>query len=398
MSTPNNFRGAAPSTAQESRVPVSSVTIGHTYVVTITDDNGRAGSVSVVAATTTPADLIAAWLAAWAVSSSAVLARVLASDGGTYLVVQARMAGRPFSIAATDNGFSMSPTTPTPSSSPSDVALAENWSAGVPATGHIVRIPATTPPLLYNLGAIASAALDGFEACANSEGNIGRIEDGELWPLKIKTSAATIRGRAALVALDLQDSAIAPLVEHDGAPPMTQSACVYLAGSALTGAQVRRGIVAVAGHPAQTATLAALTAIGSTAKVIIGEGCAGSPIVEVLGAGAQVDSYAQTSDVFVRDGAYGQRDKTWTGTLTGRGSATIEADYESPDPETPDYGDVDLADSAVVDVSRTPGAKAMGDRTLSGTSRVFDPLQIASFTSNTDNRYLGKDRADSALS
>jgi len=254
----NVWRGTAPTAIQVVTATPANVEVGDVFTLTLTDDAGDTVAVSYTAAAATVADVCAGLAAAWLAATDPRIREIVASDDETHVTLSAQTAGRPFALAAsTANGGSVDDQTLTlettlPSSGPHDYGLGANWTRGVaPEAGDTVVIPAGTPAILYGLNASAVA----IGACRiAATANIGRSEAGRLYHLRIDPTALHIAGTAGLVAVDVGSAAIAPLVEHDGAPA-GGGECVHLRGSALAGLDVRRGYVGLATWPGVTATV-----------------------------------------------------------------------------------------------------------------------------------------------
>lgn len=153
------WRGDSPAVAQ-----VVTLTVGGTIEATdifIMTINGK--SLSVVAGSTTAADVATAIATAWNALSAAAYPEfaeiTAAATSGGALTLTADTAGKPFTVSLTTTetggGAADSQTfgqsTTTACSGPNHADVAANWSGGAPATGDDVVIDDTASDILYGL-------------------------------------------------------------------------------------------------------------------------------------------------------------------------------------------------------------------------------------------------------
>lgn len=272
----NIWQGTAAAVAQVSRGTITTDTTGHTYTVTLTDDQGGTAALTyTLTGTDTTATIAAAsFAAAWNASNDPYISQITASASAGVVTLTAKVAGAPFSAAySADSGGAWSDTgTTTASSGPNDLGLAANWSlAALPTGGVNVVIPSGSAAILYGLGAISAVNIGGFYIDGHSA-RIGRYVGSKLHSLRLNApDAVRISGTGSLVALDIGAAAIPILIDHTGNRDSGTRAVVNIVGSAITDVTHVRGQAGIASAPGQTSTVTGVI------RVLSGELLLGSP-------------------------------------------------------------------------------------------------------------------------
>jgi hypothetical protein len=279
MARPKWRQPANQQVAQVWKATITTTTNGHTYTVTITDDNGDTAAITYTVANppdTTVTLVAEGFIAAWNASLNPLIAKFTATNSAGQVILTADSAGRPFSLAASGTGtWSGDGNTTTPVSN-NDYGQASNWTTdAVPTTGDDPVITGGSVGLLYGLNQ-SGVAVNAFVVEDSFTGQVGRIENGVLHYLRIDPDSFEYRGRSSLAAFDLGSAAIAVLLAGTGAPSAPGRNALYLKGSALTTATILSGNVGLAAADNDTATIATLL-VGSDGQT--------TPVDVTLGAG-----------------------------------------------------------------------------------------------------------------
>lgn len=330
----NVWTGAAGAIAQVDKLtPGGTIEADDVFIVKMTDpDTGREATVSASPGGTTVADVCAAVVAAMQASADPLFRAVTASDETTHVLVTAVGAGKPFdcSVETTEAGGgppdsqTFTRTAVALSAGPNDYNVAANWSLGhVPTTGEDVDIPPGTPAILYGLNQSA-VAIGAFTRHAGTSAAIGRWDDGVLRYLRIKPTAVTIRGRGALVAIDVGAETITPYVEHTGEPEYGRAHAVHLRGSAMTGVQVETGYVGICAGPGDTGAVTSVIGVAA-GHVTIGPGTTVTAVtLTQVGGTVHARASVPTVNVYGSQTVYRQQAGNWT-TLNAYLRATVHA-------------------------------------------------------------------------
>lgn len=232
------------------------------WTLTVTMDDGSTTTVTYTEDGSPNATEIATGLYnAWNASQHPEVLRIAATNPSAgVLVLTARTAGRPFNVTLADNDDGTDTAVDTqPNVGNSDWNTARNWSTySVPTSADDVIVQGAgdgqTTPILYGLNQSA-VALDEVQVLQSYNANIGRIEDGKKFYLRIDPDSLNYRGSGNLAMIDVGSAAIAPEITCNGTP-LNGMHAVYLKGSAMTTVEVRKGKVGIAPDPGETATVA----------------------------------------------------------------------------------------------------------------------------------------------
>ena len=256
---------------------IASTTDTHTFVVTITDDNGDTAAIQATAnGVLTASQIAAAFVASWNSSLNPLVSSVVASAVGAVITLTARTAGVPFSVAASGTGTWSGTGLTSSGVSNTDYGQGANWSGdAVPTTGDDVTLQEGRVGLLYGLNQ-STVEIDEFVIERNCSSRVGRWQDGTLHYLRIAPNSFDIRGSGSLIALDFGSENISGYVEGYGSPTQAGLAAIYLKGSNLATVEIVRGNVAIAPMVGDVTTIADLL-VGcvegqSDATVTVGAG------------------------------------------------------------------------------------------------------------------------------
>mgnify|MGYP001014130223 CR=1 FL=1 len=241
-----------------------------THTVSYTED----GSPSVTEVAT---GLYTNWLA----STDPYISRLTPTNPSAgVLVLTAKDAGRPFSVALADNGTGTHTEADTASVGFNDYGLASNWTGGeLPDLYDDVVFEAGQTGVLYGMNQSA-VPIAGFSVEPGCESQIGRYEFGEYTYLRIAPTSFNYRGSGRLCLFDIGSAAISPYIEAYGQPGTQGLPAIFIKGSAISTLEVNRGAVGVAYLPGDTATVTTLT-VGSENQ----QGIAQNALVLYLGSG-----------------------------------------------------------------------------------------------------------------
>lgn len=277
MARPHWRQSTNTQVAMITKGTVTTTTATHTYIVTITDDNGETAAITytLTGSEGTTTAVATAFVTAWNASYNPLIAKFTASSSSAEITLTADSAGRSFSIAYSGTGTWSGTGTTTSSVSNTDYSQATNWAFdAVPVNSDDVNIGPGTVSILYGLNQSA-VTLDEFLVQSGYTGSIGRIENGILHYLRIACASFRYSGSSTLAAFDLGSSNIPVLIESTGTPSTGLNA-LYIKGSNLTTLTVISGDVGIASWDNSTATVATVI-VGSEgtatdADVTLGSG------------------------------------------------------------------------------------------------------------------------------
>lgn len=295
MSSPFWRHPANTQVAQVTKRTVTTTTNGHTYTVTITDDNGDTAAVTYTVANPpdTTVTLVAAGLvAAWNASLNPLVSKFTATQNAGELILTADAAGRPFALSFSGTGTWSGSGNSTEPVSNTDYGQASNWSTdAVPTTNDNVTLSGGNVDLLYGLNQ-SSAAIGSFVVSEAFSAKVGRFEDGKGHYLRIDPNSFAYRGRSPRALFDIGSANIDMLVEGSGTPDLAGRNAVVVKGSNIDELTINSGNVGVAtANSDDTATVS---------KINIGQVGSVPPVVDV-GSGVTLTTLkAQAGKVDVR--------------------------------------------------------------------------------------------------
>lgn len=257
---------------------ITTTTDTHTYIVTITDDNGDTAAITytVVNPPDTTVTLVGdGFVAAWNASLNPLISKFTASNSSGQITLTADSAGRPYSIAASGTGTWSGDANTTNSVDNGDYGQASNWSLdATPTTNDDVIIGKGTTEIDHGLNA-SSAAIDEFTVEPGFSGKIGRIEDGKPHYLRIDPNSLYYYGRSSRAYFDVGSANIDLLFNGSGSQETTGIPAVVFKGSNIDVATILSGNVGCATFDADTATVATIYVGANTSTaptVTIGAG------------------------------------------------------------------------------------------------------------------------------
>lgn len=252
--------------AQVRTFTITAASSGMTAVwtLTVTMDDGSTTTITYTedgSPTTTEiaTGLYNAWLAG---THPEVLRITAANPSAGVLTLTANTAGRPFSVALADDGDGThTESNTTENVGNNDYGTARNWSLNaVPVATDDVVVPGAedgnSVAILYGLNQ-SSVAIDEFNVQKDYNGQIGRIEDGKSYYLRIDPDSVDYQGSSNLALIDIGSANISPQVECNG-NALTSKFALYVKGSNIATLEVRKGKVGIAPLTGETATVATL--------------------------------------------------------------------------------------------------------------------------------------------
>lgn len=260
--------------AQVTKGTITTTTNGHTYIVTITDDNGDTAAITytVVNPPDTTTTLVATgFITAWNLSLNPLIAKFTATQSSGQVILTADTAGRPFSIAFSGTGTWSGTGDTTSSVSNNDASQATNWSTDTVLTNaDDAVLGGGAVDILYGLDQSA-VTLDEFVVDAAFTAKVGRFEDGKGHYFRIDPDSFIYRGRSTRALFDIGSAAIDVLFEGSGSPETTGRNAVIIKGSAIDDCTINSGNVGLAtANSGDTATVGKLNVgqTGSTAPTV----------------------------------------------------------------------------------------------------------------------------------
>jgi len=256
----NNWRHPSNTgVAQVWQGTVASNTNTHTFILTVTADDGTTAVISTTAnGTLTATQLAEALVAAWNASTDPLITPITAQNTGAVLTLTADTAGVPFSVAATGTGTWSTTGNTTANVGNNDYSTAANWQLNaIPVATNDVIIGVGTVDILYGLNQSAVALAD-FRVEKGCKSKIGQFANGLAYYLRIDPDLVKIEYSGQRALFDIGGAAISPYIWCDGSPELTGRYVVYIKGSAIATLEIGKGTVAVAPFEADSATITTL--------------------------------------------------------------------------------------------------------------------------------------------
>lgn len=276
----NAWRNSAnTAVAQVWKGTITTTTNGHTYSVTITDDDGTTAAITYTVANppdTTTTLVATGFITAWNASYNPLISRFTASQSSGQVILTADTAGIPATFSTGGTGTWSGTGNTTACVSNNDAGQTTNWQLdAVPTTGDDVLFQNGSTSLLYGLN-LSSAAVADVRVLPSYSGSIGRFTNGLGHYFRIDPDLVRLEGSGTLCMLDIGSAAIAPYIAHTGTPT-TGYRAVYIKGSAITTLFIDKGNVGVAVLDGDTATITKIqigyvSTQASDATVYIGSG------------------------------------------------------------------------------------------------------------------------------
>ena len=303
--------------AQVWQGTVTTTTVGHTYTVTLTDDDGNTEAITftVTATENTVALVAAAFASAWNASAIPLIAGITASSAVDVVSLTADTAGVPFTAAASGTGTWSSTGNTTENVGNNDWTTARNWEKDA--------IPVATDDALFDVGSVdvkyglnqAAVALADFRVFEGCSSQFGRFDNGLEHYLRIDPNLFRYEGKGSLAMFDLNAAAIAAYVATFGSPGTAGRKAVYIKGSAITTLTVNRGIVGVAVQDADTATVTEIVCGYLTGQT--------SDVDLEIGSGTTLTTLTQSGGICKLKAACTTVNQSAGTTLTTEGSGAI---------------------------------------------------------------------------
>lgn len=244
--------------AQVWKGTVTTTTNGHTYIVTITDDDGTTAAISyaVVNPPDTTVTLVATgFITAWNASTNPLIARFTATQSAGQVILTADAAGVPASFAATGTGTWSGTGNTTANTGNNDYNTAKNW--------FLDAIPASTNNVIFDAGSVgvkygldqSGVDIADFRVLAGCSTQFGDFRLGVPHYLRIDPDLFRYEGSGSLAMFNIGSAAISPYIAATGSPSATGRHTVYIKGSAISTLYVDKGNVGVAPISGETATI-----------------------------------------------------------------------------------------------------------------------------------------------
>lgn len=259
---------------------ITTTTGGHTYAVTLTDDNGNTEvfTYTVTGSEGSTTAIAAAMVTQWNADPRNKIGRLTASSNANAFILTADVAGVPFAASTSGSGTWSGTGNTTTNVGNNDWNTARNWPADTLPTDYddVVFGPGEIGAL-YGLDQSAAGAFDELRFEPGFTGDVGRFDLSQPHYLTLDPDSVVIRGASRRMLLDIGAANIPILVESQGLPSLPGGHAIYLLGSNISVLEVNQGHVGVAVHDGETATIAtlllgALTGPRSDANVTLGEG------------------------------------------------------------------------------------------------------------------------------
>ena len=325
-----------PASTQETQVYAGTVatnTNSHVYTATLTNDDGTTAAVSYTVSGS-PADtttVAAAFVSAWNASTNPHVARITASNSGAVVSFTADTAGVPFSIAlSASGGGSWSGAGDTNANvGNNDYGLTQNWSEdALPTTNDdVVFGPASTQKNCQYSMNQSSVAIDDFKVLEGCSSQIGRIDNGVPYYLRIDPNSFSYEGKGSLGMFDIGNANISPYIASQGTPS-TNFHNIYLTGSNIATLEIAKGDVGLAVFEGETSTVNTvevgyLEQPASDVSCTIGSGVTLTTLTQY---GGTVDlNCAATTVTQTADGVLTTSGTGAIGTMTIRGTAYLNS-------------------------------------------------------------------------
>lgn len=340
----NRFLGRARAVAQINTITPANVNIGNVFNVTLNGNvvsftatagtvaNVTAGLVALLSATTLPQEF----------------QEITWTDSTTHITATCKTAGKPFTNTSSATGGTATnvTATTTANSGPSDIAIAANWSDGVPNAADDVYVDGGSVSLLYNLDTLAAVTLTSLTIGQNFTGRIGLPEYNadstsyrEYRPQYLQVGATTVTIGAGAgsgsgrIKIDLGSVQSAVTVLNSGSGLESSLAAVILLGTHASNVlNVLGGSVGVALFGGEVSTilttrLAKAPAGVKSSVLTLGVGCTLTTITNEGGAlnlrSACTTLTQKAGTTFITGSGAITTANINAGTLTHQGTGTI---------------------------------------------------------------------------
>lgn len=374
--------------AQVWKGTITTTTNGHTYTVTMTDDDGNTAAITytVVNPPDTTTTLVATgFITAWNASLNPLIAQFTASQSSGQVILTADTAGIPATFSTSGTGTWSGTGNTTSCVGNSDYATTANWALdAVPASTNDVLFLAGSVSAKYSLNqsAVDIADFRVFKGCSSQ---FGRFDKGLGHYLRIDPDLFRYEGNGTLAMFDIGSANISPYIAAYGSPSATGYHTVYIKGSNIATLTINKGNVGIAPLDADTATVATLnvgydSTLATDSTVTVGSGvtlttlnqtggtvylnCAATTVTN----SASTTLYTSGSGAITTLNAYGTCYLNSTGTIT-----TLNC-----------YGTVDLTQSkaarTITTINLYPGSTLRYNSAITFTNKPF-PVTTAAGTS-----------------
>lgn len=260
------WQGGATAVAQVWAGTVTDTTSTHTYILTLTDENGGTGNVTYTVqggdTTSTIATNVAALVNG---STDPRFQAILASTSTGTVILTARTPGVPFYVAASGTGTWSNTGNTTASSGPYDWNTRANWVENVlPVNADNVTLDGSYA-ICYGL--VTGLALGSFSALGSYSGAVGK--QGQYLQFTCTSFYWAGTGKAFV---NIGSSAIAPRIIQSASANYPASG-IYLLGTAMTTLSLEGGSLDFAGT-GQASTATTIQMVNNTAapRIKVGSG------------------------------------------------------------------------------------------------------------------------------
>lgn len=255
----NAWRHAAnTAVAQIWKGTITTTTNGHTYSVTITDDDGTTATITytVVNPPDTTTTLVATgFITAWNASLNPLVARFTATQSSGQVILTSDTTGVPAVFSTGGTGTWSGTGNTTSNVGNSDYETSANWTLdAVPASTNDVLFQQGAVSVLYSLDQ-SGVDIGDFRVSKGCSSQFGYFDKGIGHYLQIDPDLFRYEGNGSLAMFDIGSAAIAAYIEAYGSPSGTGYHTVYFKGSGVTTLTVNKGNVGVAALDADTATI-----------------------------------------------------------------------------------------------------------------------------------------------
>lgn len=386
--------GNAQATQQIDTLTVTAVAVGGTLSATI---NTKVVTYTCVTGDTTTT-AATAWFALL-VSQSAIIPEfgelTFANPSAGVITCTATVPGTPFTMTTgSAGGATLTQSTTTANSSPSDVNNAKNWlrsgSNAIPQNGDDVVLSNTAVPLLWNLSALAAVQFASFTRWQDFTGTVGLPENNPRGYREYRQTYFQFTGSGTLTMLLGQGTTgSGPGRERYDVGGQRTNLIVLGGGGALDAYQVRflgthvsntisvRGTsVGIAMLPTETSVIASGTVDGN-ATLALGSGVTFSGALTASNASVLLDcAVAGTLTLDATDLTVNQTGLTFPAVVAGNGSTltwlaggTVTA--------------LTMTRGTIFDKSQDLRALTLTDSTIDSDCQILDPYNTITFTNAT---------------
>ena len=404
------WQGDASEVAHVWTGEIGTPTNGHTYIITLTDENGKthAFTHTVSGSPASTAVVATSFVSEWNASAVKEIRQLTATVDATTndKVTLTGAAGIPYTIAESGTGTWDSDTTVTTGTGPNDYTNPENWLEGsIPGSSDDVDIPAGSSAILYNLDGRTSTNFNSFTVHEGYTNAIGGTDGAylEVDMLANKTIKFSGTGTARIEVQGASDTIT--LYVYNTATPAAGQYGLYLKGESFAAIYVMKGYVACVFVPYGSDFECDAIHVGYTtdqqndSTVLIGEGAyllGGAAGIVVSQYGGTVIAEESTGANVIKNGKFIQNKQ---GCFAANTEFSGNSICEFNAPAGGNIPKFILDDSAQFLNLKDPTAKTMGDVIICKADGVTiqDPNGLITWDASTSIDFAGCNMSKTTL-